>query len=91
MAARARFQPRFTLTLLYLFLLFYLYMRVIAAPALFEVWRSVPPGPAQDAAADAAARAALQGRVWIAFVAALVSVALLAYANVLPGIRRPRD
>jgi ABC-type sulfate transport system permease component len=88
MTERARFEPRFTLSLVYLFGFFFLFCLLFAAPALFEVWREVPPGPEQQAAAERAARAALGGRVLPAFVAALLTVAGLTYANALPGMRR---
>jgi hypothetical protein len=88
MPTRARFEPRFTLSLVYLFGLAFVYSKLLAAPALLEVFRRLPPGPERDAAADAATREALQGRLWMALAAALVTVAALSWANALPGLRR---
>jgi hypothetical protein len=88
MPPRARFEPRFSLSLMYVFACFFLYALLLAAPALLEVWRSVPAGPEQQAAAERAAREAVSGRLVFAFLAALVTVAGLAYWNALPGMRR---
>jgi hypothetical protein len=86
----AAFQPRFTLTIVYFAAFFLLYAAVLVAPALFEVARSVPPGPEQQAASYDAARAALSARFPIALVASLATLALGIFARVLPGLRRPR-
>lgn len=89
MPERARFEPRFTLSILYLFAFFFFYCSAFAAPALFEVLRSVPPGPEQEAAAERAAREALQGRIVPALIAAVITAAGLIWAGALPGMRRP--
>ena len=83
------FQPRFTLTILYLFAFFLLYCLILVAPTLFEVARALPPGPEQQAAAEAAAREAVRGRLLFAFLAALASVSLGAHFRRLPGLRPP--
>jgi len=90
MAARARFEPRSTLGLLYFFACFFLYCLLLAAPALFEVARSMPPGPEQQEAARRAAQEALRGRLPVALLAALLTVGALAWARALPGMRGPR-
>jgi hypothetical protein len=86
----AVFRPRFTLTILYFAGFFLLYAAALVAPALLEVARSVPPGPAQETASYDAARAALSARMPIALVAALATLALGIFARVLPGLRGPR-
>ena len=85
----AAFQPRFTLTILYFAAFLFLYCAGLALPALREVWRSMPPGPEQDAAGAEAVRVALAGRIPLAAGAAVVTLALGIYARVLPGLRRP--
>jgi TctA family transporter len=87
---RATFQPRFTLGLLYLVAFFVVYCLLLAAPALIEVANSVPPGPEQEEAAARAAKEAVQSRLWMAGVAALVTTAIGIRAGVLPGTRTPR-
>ena len=87
---RATFQPRFTLGLLYLVAFFVVYCLLLAAPALIEVANSVPPGPEQQEAAAHAAKEAVQSRLWMAGVAALVTTAIGIRAGVLPGTRAPR-
>ena len=84
----ASFTPRFTLSLLYLFGFFFLYCFVLIAPTLFELLRTMPPGPEQEAAAERAAQAVVQPRLWIALGASLATVGLGAWAQVLPGLRR---
>jgi ABC-type sulfate transport system permease component len=83
------FQPRFTLTILYLFGFFLLYCLILVAPTLWEVARTLPPGPEQQAAAESAAREAIRGRLLFAFLAALASISLGAYFRRLPGLRPP--
>lgn len=81
----SRFRPRFTLTLLYVFLFTLLYGLVFVAPSLWQVWRTLPPGPAQQEAARDAAHAAVHLR--LALFAAIGTTALGAWARVLPGLR----
>ena len=67
-----------------------LYALMLAAPALIEVARTVPPGPEQQEIAKQAAKEALQSRLWMAAVAAIATVALGIRAGVLPGTRPAR-
>jgi len=84
------FRPRFMLTILYFGGFFLLYCAGLAAPVLLEVWRSLPPGPAQEAASFDAVRASLGPRIPIALAAALATTALGIVARVLPGLRSGR-
>jgi hypothetical protein len=86
----ATFRPRFTLTILYFFGFLLLFCAAIAAPALYQVWQSVPPGPEQEAMAREAARRSLSARVPLAALAALVATGVGIYARVLPGFRAAR-
>jgi len=81
----SRFRPRFTLTLLYVFVFTVVYGLVFVAPALWEVWRTLPPGPAQQEAARQAAHDAVHLR--LALFAAIATTALGAWARVLPGLK----
>jgi hypothetical protein len=85
---RPTFQPRFTLSVLYVFAVFFVYCLLLIAPELYEVWRSMPPGPEQQEAAQRAAQEAIASRLWLAFLAAVVTILLAARANLLPGMRR---
>jgi hypothetical protein len=84
---RATARPRFTLALLYFFAAFFVFCLALAAPALFEVWRGVSPGPEQEEAARRATQEVLRGRIPWAAAAAAVSVGLLGFARALPGLR----
>ena len=86
----ATFRPRFTLTILYFFAFLLLFCAALAAPALLEVLRSMPPGPEQEAAAREAARRAVAPRLPIAALAALATTAVGLVARLLPGLRKPR-
>jgi len=86
----ATFRPRFTLTILYFFAFLLLFCLAVAAPALYEVLRSTPPGPEQEAIAREAARRAVGPRLPIATLAALVATGIGIYARVLPGVRAAR-
>ena len=86
----ATFRPRFTLTILYFFAFLLLFCAALAAPALYRVWQSVPPGPEQEMIAREAARRALSARVPLAALAALVATGIGVYARALPGFRARR-
>ncbi len=81
----SRFRPQFTLTLLYVFAFTVIYGVAFVAPSLWEVWRTMPPGPAQQDAARDAAHAAVHLR--LALLAAIATTALGSWARVLPGLR----
>jgi hypothetical protein len=84
------FRPRFTLTLLYLALFFFLYGLLFAtpdlAPLLGAEGRSLPPEELQQRAREVTQQT-LRGKVPLAFAAAVVTVALAAWRRVLPGMR----
>jgi ABC-type phosphate transport system permease subunit len=84
---RATLQPRFTLTLFYFFVFFLLYSLLLASLDLMEVWRTLPPEPAQQEAAKEAAKEAVQGRLWMPLLAAMVTTGIGLYAGLLPGAR----
>jgi hypothetical protein len=84
------FRPQFTLSLLYVFAFFFLFCLMIVAPALYEVWQTMPPGPEQEAAAERAARTAMGSRSYVALFAAVAVTAVGAYARALPGLRTRR-
>ncbi|MDJ0846769.1 MAG: hypothetical protein QNK04_00165 [Myxococcota bacterium] len=83
------FQPRFTLSLLYLFGFFLLYALLLAAPELSSV--APPADPSQDEAAKQAlaevVRHAVRPRLPIAFLGAIVTVLAGAHFGFLPGLR----
>ena len=80
-------KPRFTLAILYIFGFFFLYCFLLVAPALWEVLQSTPVGPEQEEVAAQVAKETIQPRLWIAFVAAVATVALGMSRGVLPGTR----
>jgi len=86
----ATFEPRFTLSILYLFGFFFIYCIVIVAPALLDVLREVPPGPEQEEAARVAAQEVIQPRLWIAFAASVLTTIAGVYYKALPGFRHRR-
>jgi len=81
------FRPRGTLALLWLAGLFMVYALAFVSPALYEVWRDMPPGVDQQARAEEVAREAAGPRLYWAFGAALATVALGAWRKALPGLR----
>jgi hypothetical protein len=81
------FQPRFTLSILYLFGFFFLYCVLLVAPSLLEVLRTVPPGPEQQEAAQQAAHEAVRPRLWIAAVLSALTTVLGAHYRILPGLQ----
>lgn len=83
----ATFQPRFTVSILYLLGFFFLYCLLLVAPALWEVLQGVPTGPEQQVAAEAAARGVGSTRLWLAMGLSGVTTILGAHYRVLPGLR----
>lgn len=84
------FRPRFTITLFYLFGIFVLYALLLAAPALIEVFETIPPGPEQQAAAERVTQDALRApRIWIVAGLALITTAIGTRTGWLPGTQRP--
>jgi hypothetical protein len=74
-------------TLAYFAGFFLLFCLLIVAPALVEVAREGEPSADMEARAQTAAHDAIQGRLPLALVAALVATGIGAYARVLPGLR----
>ena len=69
-----------------------LYAFLFVLPALLPVLRDVPPGPAQqEIAADVARKAFAPGYAYIPLILALVTVALGAHFEKLPGLRSPKS
>ncbi len=84
-AQRAIMRPRFTLLMLYLFAFFFLFCMILVMPALFEVLRTLPPGPEQEEAARIAARDAASGKLGMALLLATVVTGVGLYKRWLPG------
>ncbi len=88
------FAPRFTLSLIYLFSFFFLYCMILAAPALVEVFKGLPPQIDSDVAAQQAAeeaarvavKDAIQPRLWLAVAASVLTTAVGAWRKFLPGL-----
>ena len=92
-AARVGFQPRFTLMLLYVSALTFVYCFALASPVVyrfFEIGSAEGAGPEEQALLAEAMREALRGRLWIALAAAAATTGLGIWARVLPGLRPPR-
>ena len=81
------FEPRFTLSILYLFGFFFVYCLLLVSPTLLEVLATVPTGPEQEEAARGAAQEAIRPRLWIAVVASALTTVLGVHYRVLPGLR----
>jgi hypothetical protein len=88
-----QFQPRFMLALLYLAAFFLVYALLFVAPELWAGWRELAPSDRpitpEDVAPtkEAVKRAVGRGRLLIAFLGALATVALGARLRLLPGLR----
>jgi hypothetical protein len=88
-----RFQPRFTLLLIYLAVLMFVYCFALASPILYrfyEIGSTGNAGAEEQALLAEAMRESLRGRLWIAVAAAAATLALGIWARVLPGLRPPR-
>jgi hypothetical protein len=79
--------------LLYFFLFFVFFALLLALPDLLEALRTTPPATTieeERAAGARIARAALEGKLPWALLAAIAGLAAGAWAQVLPGLKRPR-
>jgi ABC-type Fe3+ transport system permease subunit len=81
------FRPLFSLTLAYFAGFFLLFCLLIVAPALVRAAGQGEPSEEMEARAQSAAHDAIQGRLPIAFLGALVATGLGVYARALPGMR----
>lgn len=79
-------RPRFTLYMLYLVGLFFVYALLLILPEMLDALDRLPPGTDPDAFAQQAAHQAAGPRLLPAFGLAFVTVALGAYYRVLPGL-----
>ena len=73
--------------------LLFMYCFAIAAPVVAEFFQFASAGNAgaqEQAQLAEAMRQALNGRLWIAALAAAATLALGIWARVLPGLRPPR-
>ena len=86
------FQPRFTLSLFYLFGLFFLFALVLVIPELIYTYQHLPPGTEEEHLETArdVAKDIVRPRLWFAIAAAVFTTAIGLYFNVLPGLRQPR-
>jgi hypothetical protein len=86
------FRPRFTLLILYVAALYFVYSLALALPTLLEQLAALPPDadprdPAYVERAAQATRAALQGTPFWTFLAAVATVIIGAWRGWLPGLR----
>ncbi|MDH3686873.1 MAG: hypothetical protein OEP95_11645 [Myxococcales bacterium] len=86
------FRPRFTLLILYIAALYFVYSLAVAAPTLLEHLAALPPDadPRDPMYVDRAAeatRAVLEGKPFWILMAAVGTVILGAWRGWLPGLR----
>ncbi len=87
-----RFQPRFTLMVIYVAALTFVYCFALAWPVIhrfYAIGTAEGTGPEEQALLAEAMRESLRGRLWIALAAAAATTALGIWARVLPGLRPP--
>lgn len=89
MAEPVRFQPRFTLTIVYFFGFLVAYGLLMASPEIVEGLRSLPADADPTEAGRETVRQALRGRMPLAALAALVTVGGLTWLRILPGMGGP--
>jgi len=85
------FRPLFTLTIAYFAGFFLLFCLLIVAPTLVRVAREGEPSEEMQARAQSAAHDAIQGKLPLAFLGALVATGIGVYARALPGLRDRDD
>jgi hypothetical protein len=90
MAERARFEPRFTLILVYFVAFVIAWGLALSAPEIAAGFRELPPGADPAEAGRATVQRALDGRIPTAVGAAVISMGALLWLRVLPGLK-PRS
>jgi len=88
MASEAKFEPRFTLVIVYFFVALLVWGLLLAGPEMLEAWGELPPDADPAEAGREAVRNALRGRMPTAALAAVISMGALIRRDVLPGLRR---
>lgn len=88
MASEAKFEPRFTLVIVYFFVALLVWGLLLAGPEMLEAWGELPPDADPAEAGREAVRNALRGRMPTAALAAVISMGALIWLDVLPGLRR---
>ncbi|UCE86424.1 MAG: hypothetical protein JSU66_01405 [Deltaproteobacteria bacterium] len=74
---------------MYFLAFFFGILWLMAMPAMLDVARNVPPGPAQREAAREATAAAVRPKLPVALGLALLATGLGIYTGRLPGTRPP--
>jgi hypothetical protein len=88
------FRPRGTLVLLWFAGFFLLFALLAILPQMLAAARELPEGPARltpeelELARETGRRAALRGKLLLAFALSLATTAGLAFLGRLPGLRR---
>ena len=87
---RSAFQPRFALSLFYLFGFFFLFALLLVVPELIDAYRHLPPASEEEqlAVAREISKEIVQPRLWLAIAASVFATAIGLHNNVLPGLRR---
>jgi hypothetical protein len=81
------FRPHFTIGLIYLIVLFFLFALLLILPSLLEVLADVPAGPEQEKIAYEVARQVARPRLYSAAALSVATVLIGGYYKVLPGMR----
>jgi hypothetical protein len=84
-ARRPAFRPRFTIGIFYLVIFFFAFSFIQLLPDLIGIMTEMPPGPAQQHAAERVAREG--SSPLISAVLSLIATSLGSYFEVLPGMR----
>jgi hypothetical protein len=79
------FRPRFTIGIVYLVIFFVLFSFLQVLPSLLDLLAELPPGPAQEKAAERIMREG--SSPLISLVLSLAATSLGSYFQVLPGMR----
>jgi hypothetical protein len=82
------FRPVAILSLIYFAVFFMTFALLLVMPELNHVFKTIPEGPGQHAAAQEAVHAVVGPRFPVAFVLALAATAAGAYFKQLPGLRK---
>jgi hypothetical protein len=82
---RPTFRPRFTIGIVYLVAFFVIISFLQVLPALLDLLSELPPGPAQEKAAEEIMRKG--SNPLISLVLSLAATSLGSYFQILPGMR----
>ena len=83
------FRPHFTVSLMYIAIFFVLFALLLILPEMLDALANLPPEADPELEGSRVAQRIAGPRLLVAFLLAVLTLAVGAYYQLLPGMRRP--